>query len=362
MKICLIGQYPPHVGGVASHVHFLSNMLKNKGHEVFVITYPHKNLKSNNVKQAPTINIKGLRGLIFTLTATIMALYLIVKEDIDIIHSHYLLPPGLVGYLASKITGKPHYVTVHGSDALILSSNRFLRILIKMILQDAENVLVVSKTLKNKILEIIEDEKKVVITGNAVDLKTFNPNIKTTFKDELKIKKPIILFVGNLVPQKGLQYLLKAKKLVKTPSTLVIVGDGPCLNQLKKMVKEEKIKDVVFTGVRHDINNVMAAADLVVLPSISESFGLALLEAMACGKPVVATKVGGIKEIVTEDVGLLVNPRDPKALANAIDYILKNEKKKKEMGKNARKIAIKYSKIYVPYLGEKDEKGSNGRN
>jgi len=351
-KVLLIGKFPPHLGGVASHAYNLAKQLKNKGYQITVITYPHdkiKDIEDIKVSSAPTINIKGLRGLIFTLTATKKLIKIIREENIDIIHAHYIIPPGLIALLGSLITGKPYYVTVHGSDALILSSKNLIKPIIKTILKKASKVLVISKKLSEKILELGIPQNKIMITYNMVNTKIFNPQVKTSFKKEIKTKKPIILFVGNLVPQKGVEYLIKAKKLLKKDSKLVIVGGGPLLKKLKKIVKEENIKDVIFTGPRTDINNIMAAADIIVQPSIHEGFSIVLLEAMAMAKPVIATKVGGIPEIVDENVGILVEPKKPRELANAIEKLLSDEKLRKKLGENGLKKAAKFSKIKTPY-------------
>ncbi|MDI9623835.1 MAG: glycosyltransferase [Methanothermobacter sp.] len=351
-KVIMIGKFPPHLGGVASHTYNLAKQLKEKGYHINVLTYPHEKIEDKNnikVSSAPTINIKGLRGLIFTLTATQKLIKIIRKENIDIIHAHYIIPPGLIALIGSIITKKPYYVTVHGSDALILSSKSILRPIIKLILKKASKVLVISKKLAEKVMELGIPQKKIIVTYNMVDTKIFNPQIKTSFREEIGTKKPIILFVGNLVPQKGVEYLLKAKKLLKRDSKLVIVGGGPLLEKLKNIVEKENIKDVIFTGPRTDINNIMAAADIIVLPSVSEGIPIVLLEAMAMAKPIIATKVGGIPEIVDESVGILIEPKNPKELADAIDKLLSDEKGRKRLGKNGLKKAAKFSTIKTPY-------------
>lgn len=351
-KVIMIGKFPPHLGGVASHTYNLAKQLKEKGYHINILTYPHEKIEDKNgikVSSAPTINIKGLRGLIFTLTATQKLIKTIKKENIDIIHAHYIIPPGLIALLGSIITGKPYYITVHGSDALILSTKSILKPIIKLILKKASKVLVISEKLAEKLKELGIPQEKIMITYNMVDTKIFNPHIKTTFRKEIGTKKPIILFVGNLVPQKGVEYLLKAKKLLKEDSQLVIVGGGPLLQKLKNIVKKENIKDVTFTGPRKDINNIMAAADMIILPSISEGFSIVLLEAMAMAKPVIATRVGGTPEIIDENVGILVEPKNPKELADAIDKLLADEKERKRLGKNGLKKAAKFSSIKTPY-------------
>ncbi|MCE5214411.1 MAG: glycosyltransferase [Methanobacterium sp.] len=356
MNICLLGHFPPHIGGVSSHSYLLSQELVKRGDKVFVLTYPIAGIRDINgihVESAPTINIKGLRGFIFSITATIKLFFMIRKYNIDLIHAHFIIPPGLVAVLVAFFTKKEVAVTVHGSDIFILASNPVLRILIRFVLRKADYVVVVNESIQNKILKLniagIKD--KIKITANAVDLEKFKPDTKTKFTQELDLdpNKPMILFVGNLVSQKGLKYLIEAKNQLQTDAEMVIVGDGPLMDELTEIVKNKSVSDVYFIGARRDVHLIMPAADLFVLPSISEGFPITLLEAFACGLPAVATDVGGIKELVTKEVGIVVKPEDVKSLAEAMDEILQNHNKKLSMGKSARKRAEEYGNLNIPY-------------
>jgi L-malate glycosyltransferase len=221
------------------------------------------------------------------------------------------------------------------------------------VLKNTDYVATVNENLRNSILELdIEGLKdKIQVTPNAVDLDKYHPHTQTDFAQEMGLNqdRSTILFVGNLVHQKGLPYLLKAKKLLKSDTELVIVGEGPLRTELQDMVKEQEIEGVVFPGARHDVYQVMPAADLLVLPSISEGLPMTLLEAFACGLPVVSTSVDGIPDLVTEDVGVLVEPRDPLALAEAIDQILQDDDLRRRMKKAARKKAKSYASLQIPY-------------
>ncbi|PKL67786.1 MAG: glycosyl transferase family 1 [Methanobacteriales archaeon HGW-Methanobacteriales-1] len=356
MKIAMVGHFPPHIGGISSYVYLLSKKLIENGDEVFVLTYPHENIQSLegiHVESATAPNIKGLRGMIFSLTGTIKLVQMVRENDINLIHAHYLSPPGLIGLMASMITGVPFCVTIHGSDVFLLSSNRILRPIFKLILNHALGVFVVSEAVKDKVLEleIPKLEQKIKITWNGVDTNRFNPQNKGKLRKELGIEddEQIILFVGNLVAQKGVKHLLRAKKLMEEPSKLVIVGGGPLLQELKGMAEYEDQKSVIFTGSRSDIEQLIPDADVVVLPSVSESFGIALLEGMASGKPVVATNVGGIPELVNEDVGILVEPKNPVALAEALDKLLKDPQMREKMGEMAQKRAMEFVELEIPY-------------
>lgn len=368
MKIAIVGQFPPHIGGVGVHIHNLAKELVKKGHEVYVITYPHKDIKDIDgidgihVIGTKGINIPGLRGLMFGINAKKELKKLIQKEDIDIIHGHYLFPAGWATIKAGKASNTKTYITAHGSDMFeMYKKQRFMRPILKKVLKDADVVLAVSESLKKEIIStnIKGIKEKTKIHWNSVDINKFKGNNEYLFKKELANKfkiardKPIILFVGNIIKRKNVDLIIEAKKQTKTDCNLVIVGDGPLLNKLKeKVVREEEngeLANVYFTGSRKDIEKVIPSADLLILPSFSESFGLVLIEALACEKPVIGSNVGGIKEIITEDVGLLIDPYDSEDLAIAIDKILGNEELKNKFITNARKRAKKFSEIKIPY-------------
>ncbi|MBI5460493.1 glycosyltransferase [Methanobacterium sp.] len=353
MRVCLLGQYPPHIGGVSSHTYLLSRELVKRGDEVYVLTYPHRDVEGINgvkVETAFTPNIKGLRGLFFFISSTFKLMGMVRRFNIDLIHAHFLLPPGLIGVCVGSLLGKKTAVTAHGSDLLIQAKNPILRRLIKFVLKRADYVLVVNQNLQEKVLELGINPDKIYITPNAVDVEKFNPQNKE-LPPNVKISsdKPVLLFVGNLVFQKGVKYLLEAKKLMKTGAELVIVGDGPLRQDLEMKVRDEKISDVIFTSARRDVDEIMPSADVFVLPSISEGFPITILEAMASGLPVVATNVGGISEVMNEDVGIMVKPSNPRELASALDKILENETLMIDMGAAAREQALKYSTMQIPY-------------
>ena len=364
MKIAMVGQFPPHIGGVGVHIHTLSKELIKQGHEVYVITYPHKDIKDIDgihVIGTKGVNIPGLRGLFFAINAEKELKKLIEKENIDIIHGHYLLPAGWASVKAGKSTNTKTYVTSHGSDMFeTYKKQKFTRPLINKVLKDADVVLAVSEALKDEIIKtnIPNIKEKTRLHWNSIDVdkfKTTEEN-KDKFKRELvqefniDIDKPIILFVGNIIKRKNVELLIEAKKEMGIEANIVIVGDGPQSKELKEKCEKENIGNVYFTGSRGDVEDIIPSCDLLVLPSLSESFGLVLIEALSCGKPVIGSNVGGIKEIITEDVGLLIDPNDPSDLANAIDRVLSDDELMERFKSNARDRAKDFGKTELPYV------------
>ena len=356
MKIAMIGQFPPHVGGVGVHIHTLSKRLVQMGHEVFVITYPHKEIRDiDGIHVIPTkgLNLKGVRGLMFKKNAKKALEKLIEKEDIDIIHGHYLFPAGAAAVEVGKKYNIKTYVTAHGSDMFELyKSQPLMRSRIKKVLEDADGVFAVSNALKHEIIAtgVVGIANKTRISWNSVDINRFNNYPNDLFRRECKLgAKPVVLFVGNLIKRKNVESLLEAKKISNCDYYLVIVGDGPLFKKLRKKVDEENIRDVIFTGSRDDVENIIPSCDVLILPSFSESFGLVLIEALACGKPVIGSDVGGITEIITKDVGLLVDPNNVVSIAKATDKILIDKDLKLIYSMNARNRALDFAVVDIPY-------------
>ena len=356
MKIAMVGQFPPHVGGVGVHIHTLSKKLVEQGHEVYVITYPHKEIKDIDgihVIGTKGLNIPGVRGLMFKKNAKRALENLLSKEDIDIIHGHYLFPAGAAAVEVGKKHGIKTYVTAHGSDMFELYKSQPLMCpTLKNVLKDADVVFAVSNALKHEIIAtgVVGIADKTRISWNSVDINKFSTKQNNSFKDEYNLNdKPIVLFVGNLIKRKNVDSLLEAKKIANSDYYLVVVGDGPLFKKLTKKVEDENIRDVIFTGSRDDVESIIPSCDVLILPSFSESFGLVLIEALACGKPVIGSDVGGISEIINDDVGLLVNPNKISSIANAVDTIVNDENLRGIFSMNARNRALDFSEVDIPY-------------
>ena len=278
---------------------------------------------------------------------------LIKKEDIDIIHGHYLFPAGAAAVEVGNKHNIKTYVTAHGSDMFELyKSKPFMRPTIKKVLKNADGIFAVSKALRQEIIAtgVSGIAEKTKLSWNSVDITKFSLKDDDSFKKEFGLfDKPIVLFVGNLIKRKNVGALLEAKKIAKSDYYLVIVGDGPLSKKLRKKVEDENISDVIFTGSRTDVENIIPNCDFLVLPSFSESFGLVLIEALACGKPVIGSDVGGISEIINDDVGLLVNPNDVSSISNSIDKLVDDEDLRVSLSRNARNRAKDFSQVTIPY-------------
>lgn len=296
------------------------------------------------------------------------------KYNPDIVHAHWMIPQGLIGFVLKKTYKAPLIVTVHGSDLFPLKNFLFKKIQ-KIILKNCDICTVNSEATKNEIIRRFpEFSDKLNIIPMGIDTKIFSKNgrIKNKFKQYRN--KKIILFVGRLNEQKGIGYLIKALSIVKSRfphALLLIIGDGEYRRELEKLVSTLKLNGHVnFLGaVEHKkIADYCNLADVFVLPSVTssigtEGLGLVLLEAMACGTCVVATSSGGIRFIVKDNEnGLLAKERNEIDLANKIIKVLSDKKLRDRLAENGRKyakekydwnnIAKEFDKIYLNYQNE----------
>jgi glycosyltransferase involved in cell wall biosynthesis len=248
----------------------------------------------------------------------------------DLIHSHFL-ELGYTGVILKRIFNKPLIVTAHGGDVYNLPfKNKWHKTIAKNVLNEANRVITVSQSNIEKLLLLGVSPKKLHVIPNGYDDSLFKPSstIEARKKLGLPLKKKILLSVGNLVEVKGQSYLIAAFELVakkRNDVFLVIVGAGVLRRTLYKKARSLGLeKKVFFAGYRkHEtIPLWMNASDVFVLPSLNEGFPTVIPESLACGKPVVASMVGGISEILNKEVGVLVKPENVTSLLLGIDSAL----------------------------------------
>jgi glycosyltransferase involved in cell wall biosynthesis len=243
----------------------------------------------------------------------------------DIIHAHTAYPDGFAACLLGKMIRRPVVITEHTGPFETLLRRPWERWGTHYALFNCHAIIAVSSFLKRRIESEGVVTDNVTVIPNGVDTTMFSA------PDTSNGRGNRILFIGFLVEIKGLSHLLEAVQILRDRFNadifLEIVGSGPSEPVLQNLVHAMHLSDrVTFTGFKsHDeVPAMISRADLVVLPSLYETFGITLIEAMAMGKPVVATRCGGPEDIVTEEVGRLVPAKDPLALADAIRYVLDN--------------------------------------
>lgn len=263
----------------------------------------------------------------------------------NIIHTHGF-KADLWGAVVGRLAGVPTIIsTVHNQEQYL--NNPIIRLLEKWIIAPIDDtIIVVSGGVKRFLIKtsgIPEKKIKKVYYGiNPVDIKI---DAEQDIREELCIDKdvPLIGCIGRLVKQKGHIYLIQAarKVLEKFPKVkFLIIGKGKLEKNLKKLAQNSNLNsNIIFTGFRKDVYSIIDKLSLVVMPSLWEGFGLIFLEAMAMGKPIVATDVGGIPEVIeNKETGILVSARNPEALAEAIICLLKDNSLAKRMGERGKVI------------------------
>lgn len=308
------------------------------------------------------LNFKGLWNI---LPVYARLLRLLKKEKFDIIHTHLFLS-SFLGLTAARLTGNSFCVTTrHYSDYMYRFGN-FLKIKMdRLCLGLSDRVIAVSDAVAKLMKE--KDRisgAKITVIHNGIDLGKImqDQSASNRVREQFGISDSLVVgAVGSLQHRKGHSFLIEAMPLVikqHPRAKLVIAGEGPLLENLKKQAKKIGVdRQVIFCGYCNDIYPVISAFDVFVQPSVEEGFGIAVLEALAMGKPVIASCVGGIPEIIRGNIcGRLVPPADANRLAEAIIDVLntsfdpeklKNEGKKIIQERfNAKDMVLKYEQLY----------------
>ena len=244
----------------------------------------------------------------------------------DLIDAHYFFPDGVAAAYLSRHLNKPYVITARGSDInLIARSPRPCRMILEAA-RGASRIIAVSEALKRAMEGLGIDGDKIKVLRNGVDLETFSPVPQAVARAVLDwTPGRVVLSVGNLVPEKGHDLVLQAVALLKDVH-LFIVGDGPERARLRSLAASLRIPERVhiLDAMSQDrLKFAYSAADILALGSTREGWPNVVLEAMACGTPVVATSVGGVPEIIQDlRVGSLVPDRDPARFASAVHAML----------------------------------------
>ena len=242
----------------------------------------------------------------------------------DLIDAHYFYPDGVAAAMLAKALDKPLTITARGTDLNLLPQFAIPRRQIVWAAERAQGLITVCQALKDELVALGTAPDKVRVLRNGVDLEMFRPIAREAARERLGLTGRTLLSVGHLIERKGHHLVIAA--MTRLPdTTLLIAGDGEERANLERQAAEAGVSDRVrFLGrVDHDaLREVYGAADALVLASSREGWANVLLEAMACGTPVVATNVWGTPEIVAESAaGVLMAARTPEALADAVESL-----------------------------------------
>ena len=366
----------PTFGGSGVVATELGKELADKGHLVHFITYNQpvrlgsfrKNVFYHevNVSEYPLFDYPP-----YELVLASKMVEVVKHEQLDLLHVHYAIPHASAAYMAKKILAEedihvPVVTTLHGTDITLLGKDASFEPVISFAINKSDKVTAVSSSLKNDTYKLFGVNKDIEVIPNfiRIDQANYVPN------EELRQNyapngEKIIAHISNFRPVKRIPDIIEVFNLVKkeVKAKLVLVGDGPDRSKVSQMCREYGIcDDVLLVGKLKNPTEVLSISDLFMLPSEQESFGLAALEAMAEGVPVVSSNTGGIPELNRHGVsGMMSNLGDIEEMAKHCVYLLDSEKRlekfKKQALKRAKefdisKVLARYEKIYKEALEE----------
>jgi L-malate glycosyltransferase len=273
---------------------------------------------------------------------------------LDIVHAHYAIPHAAAAYLARQIlasTGArpvPRTVTtLHGTDVTILGADPSYRETVAFCIDQSDGVTAVSASLRDDTRREMPVRSEIAVIPNFLDCGFHQPRPDAALRARLcppESCQRLIVHVSNLRPVKQVEAVVRIFSRIREriPSRLVIVGDGPELGKAAELVRELGLgPHVAMIGEAQDVVAILSVADLFLLPSRQESFGLAALEAMACGVPVVASRAGGLPEGIVDGVtGFLHPPEREDAMAESAIALLSNDEVHRRMSAEARRLAV----------------------
>ncbi|KQL49325.1 N-acetyl-alpha-D-glucosaminyl L-malate synthase [Brevibacillus choshinensis] len=362
----------PSLGGSGVVATELGKLLAERGHQVHFITSGmpfrlgafHPNIFYHEVE---VNNYDVFKYAPYDLTLANRMAQVAQNEKLDLLHVHYAVPHALCAFLAKQMVGDHLKImtTLHGTDITVLGYDSNLSDMIRFGIERSDLVTAVSKDLIRQTKELLHVEKEIVPVYNFVDKRRYYP------KDVRELKKKfapngekILMHISNFRPVKRVPDVIEifAKVREAVPSRLILIGEGPEMGVVRKMIAEKELTDdVCFLGKQEDVAEVLSLADVMLLPSEKESFGLVALEAMACGVPVVASVAGGIPEVVLDGVTGYLRPiGDVEGMAEETICLLQNKALYEKLSKNSierscetfchETIASQYEALYEQLL------------
>lgn len=352
--------YPPLIGGIAAYSNGIANGLSSYC-KVIVLAPKMNNFQKFDQTQSyrtiRVVNFPIVREILFLLIVG----WLVITKKIDFIYNTTWFPCGIISLVIYFLFGTAYYVVAHASEilddeiTLRRKIKKKLRRLKKLVLRNATLIFPVSNFTKHKLIEMGILPEKIVIIPNGVNHERFHPKVDPSLVKQKYVLegKRVILTVARLDKHKGHEFVLRALRhriIKKFPDTVyLIVGDGPERNNLKSLVRNLDLsKNVIFTGFVEDseLPAFYNSCDVFVMPSweipgrtdLIEGFGVAYLEANACGKPVIGGRSGGVSDaIVDGQTGLLVEPTNTEEISETICKLLSNKTYATLLGQQGRK-------------------------
>jgi N-acetyl-alpha-D-glucosaminyl L-malate synthase BshA len=289
--------------------------------------------------------------------------------DLDLLHVHYAIPHSVSALLARQMLAArgrklPFVTTLHGTDITLVGLDRSYLPITRFGIEESDGVTSISQYLKDKTIEEFHIQNPIQVIPNFVNCDVYKPlEDRAAARERYAASgEKILIHLSNFRPVKRVTDVVKvfARVVEQVPARLLLVGDGPDRSSAEWLAHNLGIQDrVAFLGKQESVNELLPVADLMLMPSELESFGLAALEAMACRVPTIATNVGGVPELIDDGVtGRLFPVGATESMAQAAIEVLSNPRKLAEMGQagrasaQARYCASRIIPLYEKYYGE----------
>jgi N-acetyl-alpha-D-glucosaminyl L-malate synthase BshA len=272
------------------------------------------------------------------------------NESLDLLHVHYAIPHSVSAYLARamlKTRKLPFVTTLHGTDITLVGMDRSYLPITRFSIEESDAVTAISEYLAAVTRDEFQVRTRVEVIPNFVNCNVFQPADGTCRRKMFAADhERVLAHLSNFRPVKRVPDVIEIFHLVRReiPAKLLMIGDGPDRTIAEWMVREKNLtRDVFFLGKQNQVQELINCADVLLLPSDLESFGLVALEAMACGVPAVCSRVGGLPEVVRDGIdGFLAPPRDVQAMAAKALEILTDPAKRETMGRAGRERALSH--------------------
>ncbi len=358
----------PTYGGSGVLATELGKELAKKGHEIHFISYALPFRLTDFVENVVFHEVEMSSYPLFEFPLYSLALAskmveVAQYEKLDLLHVHYAIPHASSAYLAKKMLEDKFNLkvitTLHGTDITLVGLEPSFLPLVKFSIEKSDGVTAVSRFLKEKTITNYSIEKDIEVIPNFVDTNIYKPNDASAFKKHVAPNgEKILVHTSNFRQVKRVTDTIRIFEKVhqEIPSKLVLVGDGPDRSECERLCRELHLCDhIKFLGKQDGLVEILNAADIFLIPSQSESFGLAALEAMACGLPVVSSSVGGLPELIRHnETGFIAEIGDIERMAKYTVDLLTNERKYKLFSEKARKRSIENfdKSIVIPMYEE----------
>jgi N-acetyl-alpha-D-glucosaminyl L-malate synthase BshA len=360
MKIAIVCY--PTFGGSGVVATELGLELARRGHEIHFITYsqpvrlallnPNVHYHEVIVPEYPLFHFQPYELALSSKLVDMVKLY-----KIELLHVHYAIPHAYAGYMAKQMLKDegidiPMVTTLHGTDITLVGNHPFYKTAVTFSINKSDYVTSVSQSLKDDTLKLFKIKNEIQVIPNFIELDKTNDSSAPCQRSKMANEgERIITHISNFRKVKRIPDVIKIfyKIQKEIPAKLMMVGDGPEKEKAERLCIKYGILDkVIFFGNSNEIDRILCLTDLFLLPSETESFGLAALEAMACGVPVISSNSGGLPEVNFDGIsGYLSNVGDVNEMAKNALKILKDDSVLSKFKKNALGVAQKFDIVNI---------------